>query len=291
MLFMSFDFSKIKVKDPDKLKFGTAGIPLSTPDRNTENGVKHLKELGLNAMELEFVRSVNLNDESAAIVNKAREEEDVTLTCHGSYFINLNAKEPEKIAASRARILKACDIARKAGAWSITFHAAFYLKMDKEEVYNNVKREMKIIVDELKKKGNKIWLRPETTGKPTQWGHYKEILRLSEELDQVLPCIDFAHLHARTNGKYNTLEEFRQVLKDVEKSLGRKGLDNMHIHLSGIEYGEKGEKHHLYLDDSDMNYKDLFKALKEFDCKGVVISESPNLETDAKIMKKTYDEL
>ncbi|MFT4311494.1 MAG: TIM barrel protein [Candidatus Woesearchaeota archaeon] len=288
---MSFDFTKIKVKNPNRLKFGTAGIPLSTPDRNTPNGVKYLKELGLSAMELEFVRSVNLNDDSAAVVNEAREKDDVTLTCHGSYFINLNAKEPKKIGASISRVLKACDIARKAGAWSMTFHAAYYLKMEKEVVYNQVKTQMKKIISELKDSGNEIWVRPETTGKPTQWGDYKEIIRLSQDVDQVMPCVDFAHLHARTNGKYNTLEEFRKVLMDLEKGLGREALDNMHIHLSGIEYGAKGERHHLYLDDSDMNYPDLFKALKEFKVKGALISESPNLEKDAKIMKKTYEEI
>jgi deoxyribonuclease IV len=290
---MSFDFSKIKVNNPSELKFGTAGIPLSTPEKNknTASGVSHLKNLNLNAMELEFVHSVNLNDETAANVNEIREKDDVTLTCHGSYYINLNAKEPAKIGASRSRVLQACDMARKAGAWSVTFHAAFYLGMEKELVYNNVKEQMKKIVDELKNKGNEIWVRPETTGKPTQWGDYKEIIKLSQEVDQVLPCVDFAHLHARTNGKYNTLEEFRTVLSDIETGLGREGLDNMHIHLSGIAYGEKGEKHHLFLDDSDMNYPDLFKALKEFKVKGVVVSESPNLEKDALIMKKTYEEM
>jgi deoxyribonuclease-4 len=286
---MSFDFNNIKVESPEKLKFGTAGIPLSTPDRNTPNGVKHLKNLNLNAMELEFVRSVNLNDESAAVVNEVRKKDDVTLTCHGSYFINLNALEPKKVGASIARVLKACDIARKAGAWSMTFHAAYYLKMEKEAVYNNVKTQMKKIISELKDAGNEIWVRPETTGKPTQWGNYKEILNLSEELDQVMPCVDFAHLHARNNGKYNTLDEFNTVLSGIEFKLGRKGLENMHIHLSGIAYSEKGEKHHLYLEDSDMNYVDLFKALKDFKAKGVVVSESPNLEKDAILMKKTYE--
>ena len=91
--------------------------------------------------------------------------------------------------------------------------------------------------------------------------------------------------------KNNTYEEFNEILTKYEKALGKKALDNMHIHMSGINYGEKGEKNHLFLKDSDMNYKDLMKALKEFKCKGVVICESPNLETDALLMKKTYSSL
>ncbi|MEK6937589.1 MAG: TIM barrel protein, partial [Nanoarchaeota archaeon] len=130
---------------------------------------------------------------------------------------------------------------------------------------------------------------PETTGKPTQWGDLKEILRLSQELEQVLPCIDFSHLHARTGGKNNTYEEFRQMLVEVEKAKGREALNNMHIHVSGINYTAKGERNHLNLQESDLNYKDLIKAWKEFKIKGVVISESPNIEGDALLMKEEWD--
>lgn len=286
---MNFDFSKIKVSKPDRLRFGTAGIPISTQGGKTWDGVNQVRKLGLEAMELEFVHSVNLNPKTAEQVNEARIKNDVLLTTHGSYYINLNAVEPEKRGASRTRVLQAADIARQAGAWSVTFHGAFYLGMEKEAVYNQVKDQMKKIIQELKDKGNLIWIRPETTGKPTQWGDYKEIIRLSQEVEQVLPCIDFAHLHARTNGKYNTTAEWRQVLTDMEKGLGKEALNNMHIHMSGINYGEKGEKNHLFLDESDLKYKDLIKVWKDFKIKGAVISESPNIETDALIMKKLYE--
>jgi len=287
---MTFDFSKIKVKNPEKLRFGNSGIPISTKDGGkTWDGVEQIRNLKLDAMELPFVHSVYLKEDTAEKVNEVRTKNDVLLTTHGSYYINLNAKEPEKRGASRSRVLQAANIGRQAGVWSLTFHSAFYLGMEKETVYNTVKEQMKKIIDELKDRGNPIWIRPETTGKPTQWGHYKEIIRLSQELDQVMPCVDFAHLHARTNGKYNTLEEFRTVLQDIEKGLGKEGLNNMHIHMSGINYGEKGEKNHLFLKDSDMNYVDLMKAFREFKIKGAVISESPNLEEDALLMKKEYE--
>jgi deoxyribonuclease IV len=150
---------------------------------------------------------------------------------------------------------------------------------------------MKQLVSELEESGNKIWLRPETTGKESQFGDIKELIQLSQEVEQVLPCIDFAHLHARTNGKYNTTEEFREVLMMVENGLGRRGLDNMHIHMSGINYGPKGEKNHLFLEESDFNWKDLLQVWKEFKIKGAVINESPNIEDDAQLMKKYWEGL
>lgn len=288
---MSFDFSKIKVDKPDRLRFGTAGIPIAARGGKTHDGVEKVRTLGLESMELEFVHSVNLTPETASVVNETRQKNDVMLTCHGSYYINLNAVEAQKVGASRSRVLQAANMARQAGAWSLTFHAAYYLKEDPAKVYDQVKTQLKKITEELKDQGNNIWIRPETTGKPTQFGDLKEIIKLSQDNDQVLPCVDFAHLHARTGGKNNTTAEFRSLLTDIESGLGRRGLDNMHIHMSGIAYSEKGEKHHLFLDDSDFNYKDLLKVWKEFKIKGVVVSESPNIEKDALFMKKFYDKI
>ncbi len=271
------------------LRFGTAGIPLSTEDRNTLDGIKHVNTLGLSAMELEFVHSVNIKKENAPLVKQAAEKNDVALSCHGQYFINLNAIEKEKVEASIKRVLNAADVANACGAFSMTFHSAFYLGMPPEKVYENVKENMKRIISVIKETNNPIWIRPETTGKPTQFGDIFELTKLSAELEQVMPCVDFSHFHARTNGKYNTYEEFSSILEEIEKTLGRFGLENMHIHVAGIEYGEKGEKNHLNLDDSDLNYKDLMKCLRDFKVKGVVISESPNIEGDALIMKRVYE--
>ena len=127
------------------------------------------------------------------------------------------------------------------------------------------------------------------TGKPSQFGDINELIRLSSELENVLPCIDFAHYHARDNGKYNTYEDFSKVLAEIEKSLGRQALNNMHIHLAGINYTIKGERNHLNLKDSDLNYKDLIRSFKEFKIKGVVISESPNIESDALVLKELFN--
>jgi deoxyribonuclease IV len=274
----------------NKLRFGTAGIPLNTPDRNTINGIKQVRNLGLEAMELEFVRSVNITEKKAPEVKETAKKEDVALTCHGQYFINLNSQEREKIEASKQRIYKAAKIASLCGAKSMTFHAAYYMKEDPEKVYQKVKEGMKEVLKKLKEDNYDIFVRPETTGKGTQWGDLKEIIKLSQEFDKVLPCIDFAHLHART-GKNNTLPEFREMLTQVESGLGRTALNNMHIHMSGINYSEKGERNHLTLKDSDFNYQDLLKVWKEFKVKGVVISESPNIEQDALLMQKRYQKI
>ncbi len=275
----------------NKLNFGTAGVPLSANPRTTIDGIGFVKKLGLSAMELEFVHSVNITKEKAPLVKEQSVKNDVILTCHGQYFINLSAKEKIKQLASVQRILNAARIAHACGAWSLTFHAGFYLGEEKTKVYNIIKSELKQIVKTLKSEGNNIWVRPETTGKNPQFGSFEELLQLSSELEQVMPCFDFAHIHARSNGKYNTLKEFTNILEDVEKYLGKRGLQNMHMHMAGIDYSDKGERKHLILEESDMNYKDLMKVLKDFNVKGVLICESPNIESDALLMKRYYDEI
>ena len=273
-----------------KLRFATAGIPISTEPRDTLNGIKRVRELGLGGMELEFVRNVNVSKELAPKVKKLAEELDVTLTCHGSYFVNLNSLEKEKRKASTQRILAAARRAWESGAFSVTFHAAFYQKTEPKKVYENVKTELKKITETLARESNKIWVRPETTGKPSQFGTVEEIVSLSRELEQVLPCIDFSHLYARSNGKFNSFKDFSGVLELIEKDLGKKALKELHCHVSGIEFGEKGERKHLILEKSKFNYVELLRAFKEFNCAGVIVCESPSIERDALLLKSTFDQ-
>ncbi|MEM1559916.1 MAG: TIM barrel protein [Ignisphaera sp.] len=274
---------------PSKLYFGTAGIPNSTSKKSTINGIKRIIELGLDSMEIEFVRGIRMSEKSAEEVRNTAQQLGVLLTVHAPYYINLNSSESSKIEASIQRIVESAKLGYIAGAWSVVFHSGYYGESASEEAYRNVKGALKVVINTLKDIGVEIWIRPEVMGGISEIGSLEEIIRLSEDLDDyIMPCIDFAHLHARSNGKYNTYEEFTQILELLEKRLGRIALDTMHIHVSGIEYGEKGEIKHLNLIESDLNYKDLIKALKEFSIKGVIISESPNLEEDAILIKNIY---
>lgn len=279
------------MKKVDRLRFGTAGIPISTPKPSTLTGIEQVKKLGLDAMELEFVRRVNLKPQTARKIKYVAQKNDVLLTAHAPYYINLNATEKAKREASKNRIIQSAERLHEAGGWSVVFHAGYYLKQEPFKVYDTIKSEIRDIVTTLQDKGVNVWIRPELTGKPTQFGSLNELIQMSQEVEQVLPAIDFAHCHARNKGKYNSTEEWREMLSLLEEGLGRDALDNMHIHISGIEYSDKGERNHLNLQESDMKWEDLLRVLKEFKVKGVVISESPNIEGDALLMKKKYEEI
>lgn len=269
----------------NKLHFLTAGLPLASEGKGYKKGLGIITDFDLDGLEVEFVHGVRLNDANRILLSEFTSQNGIVATCHGPYYINLNSEENEKIEASITRILDTARAGKSFGAFSITFHAAFYMKKQPVEVYKTVYNSFEKICKTLEDENNDIFIRPETTGKGTQWGTLEEIVKLSKEFKNVMPCIDFAHVHARNNGLYNTYDEFSAMLEFVGKELGTYALNNMHIHLAGIEYGPKGEKNHLILEESDMNYKDLLKALNAFDVKGALVCESPNIEGDAKLLK------
>jgi len=231
-----------------------------------------------------------MSQESAIQVRETAAKANIKLTAHAPYFINFNAHEPEKIKASQERLWQTARIASLCGAESIVFHAAFYLGDSPEKAYDTVKKHLGETLNQLKREGNRVWIRPEITGKPSQFGTPKEIFDLCTELEGLAPCIDFAHWHARTGG-FNSYHEFASILEQLKERLGRAALDNMHVHVTGIAYEGKGEIKHLNLKESDLQYAELLKALKDYEAKGIVICESPNLEEDAVLMQATYNNL
>jgi deoxyribonuclease-4 len=269
------------------LLFGTAGVPISSKARDTASGISRIGELGLGCMEIEFVRGVKMGEGTAGEVRKIAEKEKVALSVHAPYFINLNSSEKEKAVASTQRIKDSARIGALCGARDIVFHAAYYQKNSKERVYQVVKKQLNEILEWLDARKIDVCLRPETTGRKTQFGTIEEIINLSRELKNVLPCVDFSHIHARTR-TYNSYEESSEILAKIEKELGREALKNLQVHVSGIEYGHAGEKRHLNLMESDLKYKELLKAFRDFKVEGAVICESPNLEEDALLLQEEY---
>lgn len=272
----------------DKLNFLTAGIPIVAKDFGYKEAFKTFADMGLDGMEIEFVHGVKIGEENAKIVRENVQNNGFKITAHAPYYINLNSLEKDKLLASIERIKTTAQVSAELGAVSIVYHAAYYMKKSPEDVYQTVFNAHKNIVKFLEDKNINIYIRPETTGKATQWGNLEEIVRLSKEFKQVLPCVDFSHLHARYNGTHNTYDEFAKILEHIAENLGSEAIENFHGHIAGIAYTPKGERNHLNLLESDMNYKDLLKALKNFNVKGTIVCESPNIETDCKMLKDYY---
>ncbi len=272
---------------PKDIYFGTAGIPAALKGVPTFEALQKMPSLGLDALELEFVRQVNIDKETAKKIAEFSRKNDFRITAHASYYINLNSKDKQKLNASIKRLLNCAEIADLSNAKSIAVHAAYYMEEPPETVFENVKKTLRVFGEKYKNKKLKIKIGLETTGKKSQFGTLNEILRMMKNFKFVSVVVDFAHIHARCNGCLKRKEDFSKILKQI-KEHDRNLLRDLHMHVSGITYGDKGEKHHNPLLESDFNYKALMQALKEFGVRGTLISESPILEEDALRMKRYY---
>jgi len=274
--------------------FGTVGSPLSTPKKpgGTPGGILRLRELKLDALEMAWVQSVRVSDETCATIKTTATEAKLALSVHAPYYINLNAQTKELWYAGRDRLLAAARAGHKAGATDIIFHPGSYMKNEPAIANKVAVQRLAEVAAQLKDEGVDVILRPETMGKSAMLGTLEETIEWSREIEGVLPCIDFAHLHARAgDGTFNSYLEFSAALKLVKDGLGKRGLQALHIHLSGIEYGPKGEKKHLPLKEADLKYKELFRALVDAKASGRILCESPLMEEDALVMQKTCQSL
>lgn len=254
------------------IRFGPAGLG------GVNEAISNLEEyhkLGLKSCEIAFTYGVYIKSKKEAEeIGKKASELGIKLSIHAPYYINLNSNDKKKIEQSKKRILDCCEVANNLGAYRVIFHPGFYGKMTKEETYKNIRDAIIDIEKEIKKHGWKVNIAPETTGKVNVFGSTDEIYQLVKDTGCAF-CIDFAHILAREKKV-----DFPRILKQFSE------FKEIHIHFSGIEYGEKGERRHIRTDSKQL--KELIENLNKFsrDHEIVVINESPEPIEDSKLALK-----
>jgi deoxyribonuclease IV len=244
------------------IKFGPAGLG---PVKTATNVLEDYHKKGFRACEIAFTYSNYIKPHEAPIIKQKAQALGIELTIHGSYFINLNAAEKEKLEASKKRILDACEIGELLGAKCVVFHPGFFGKLPREKAYNNIKKAITEIQMKLKKNKWKIRIALETMGKINVFGSVEEISQLVIETSCGF-CIDFAHILARDK---------KVDYKKIESLFPQK---DWHVHFSGIVYGEKGEKHHRKTEKEE--WLTLLKNLPKN--KNIrIINESPSMVEDS----------
>jgi deoxyribonuclease-4 len=263
-------------------RIGTVGAPISTPKKpgGSVGAIQQMHALGLQALELGWVQAVRVSEETCAVIKKEAQIQDISISVHAPYFINLNADD-EEWPKSRKRLMDAAYYGNLAGATDIVFHPGSYFEQPPEVVLGKAIPRLSECLQEIRAAGNQVILRPETMGKSAMLGSLEDTLKMSKQIPGVLPCLDLAHLHARSGGKENSKAEWLAQLNLVRSVLGEDSLKTLHIHLSGIEYSAKGEKNHLPFRESDFNLVELLEALFQMNCAGRILCESPILEEDA----------
>ncbi|MET1159921.1 MAG: deoxyribonuclease IV [Thermoprotei archaeon] len=279
-----------------RFRFGPAGKPVSMKSSDITKAPEFLREMGLNAMEYEAVRGVKISEEKARLFGEKARENDVVLSLHAPYFINLASSKKSTIEASIKRLNESVQASMWMGAYIVVFHPGYYKDApSKKEALERVVENLKPVIEYRNSINAKnVWLGPETTGKASQVGDLDEVIEISKRLEGVKPVIDWAHLYARYEGKFITsVDDVIKVIDMLEKELGEYVVKPLHTHFSRIEYGKGGERKHHVLAEKDYGpeFEHVCKALTETGVEAVIISESPILEQDALVMKEICSRL
>ncbi len=275
----------------NEIRFGPAGIPAAAAGEGTAAGIAYCREIGLSAMEVEFVHGVNMKEEKAKEAGGIAKKNNVKLSCHAPYYVNFCAKEKPKLYATINYIVATAQAAFWLGASPIVIHTGFYMERPAEECKKLVYDTYQKCLDEMeKRKITGVVLGAELTGKKSAYGNLDEIIDLASHfgLKQVMPVIDYAHFHAR-EGRLKTREDYLRVLKRMENGLGSAAAKDFHCHFSGIEFTDKGERNHLPVSSGSPPFEPLAAAWKENDWAGRVICESPLIEKDALALQKAWE--
>jgi len=266
------------------MRFGPAGYPKVGSKSDPEASLKYTKELGLDALEVEFVRGARISEERAKAVGQCARSLDIRLSCHAPYFISFNSDNPETVDKSVDWVLDTAVAAHNLGAYIIVIHAASYGKSPDTAMENVIKglTRCKNRLDDMGIRD--VILGVETMGKKGQFGTLKEIGQVMDSVDGVRPVLDVAHVHARGVGCLRTQDDMKALMDEYFPLCG----DVAHFHISCIKYGDKGEICHLPLSEKDPNMQLLANVLEDYDRDCTFICESPLVEKDAIVFRDMF---
>jgi deoxyribonuclease-4 len=254
-----------------------------------------LHEEGLDAFEYQASRwgpKPQMKQEDARRLGEEARNNDVRLSIHGSYFVNLSGKK-DVVEASKRRLIACATAADWMGAYVMVFHTGFYGRFEKSFAFKTCVAALKEVGAEMKSLGLKVKLGPETMGRKFQVGTIDEIIAICQEVEGTQLVIDWGHLHALHQGTLKRVEDFRAIAEKVEQKLGTQALKSMHCHFSKVEFTSQGEKRHHTLDEERYgpDFRMLAEVIADFQLHPTMICESPILDIDARKMQQTLKEV
>ncbi|RCX09300.1 deoxyribonuclease-4 [Anaerobacterium chartisolvens] len=278
------------------IRFGPSGNSESFYEQGNKSSVQMpgwLNRMGLNAYEYQCSRGVNIDEAVAGRIGEQAAINDVFLSVHAPYYINLASPEEEKRNNSINYIIDTMKAAKWMGAKRIVVHTGSCGKVDRKWAFNTASAALMEAIRQCDRLGlGDIAICPEVLGKMNQLGNLDEILEMCRLDERLIPTIDFAHLHARGMGCLNTSDDFEGVLNKIEAALGYQRLKHIHIHFSRVEFTAGGEKRHCCYDDVRFgpDFEFLAELLYIKRMEPVIICESRgSMAEDALKLKNIYE--
>ena len=278
----------------NRVLFGPAGYP-SEARGNVKRVFQILAEAGVDALEYAAVHGLKTNEEKAKIIGELARESGITMSMHAAYYIRLASKTPRIRESSIGRLVKALRFAPWMSVKRIVFHPGYLGGLSKEEAHVVIRNALRSVWETAGDQGGGAVLAPEIAGKLSAYGSVDQIIRLCQEVDGCIPTIDWAHLYARSQGEVNDRENYLKILTQFENELGKLFINNMHFHISGITFTEKGEAAHRPLGQEwGPDILPLIEIVRECGYKRynpIFISESTNPLRGALYAKFLFEEL
>jgi deoxyribonuclease IV len=258
-----------------ELQFGPARIPSrESPDE----AVAILLERGYSACEIDFEGKFWMDYPWAEQLGQLARDAGIALSVHAPIagFVG-HAERGKKLNMAIGMLDHSAGIALAAGAELVVFHPGFLLGREREQALDDVVEQAGELRERLEKKGRAVPFGVEVMGRVNELGTIDDVLALASRLDWVRPVLDFAHMHATSDGAFTEVDAFAEALDRADAVL-EPGAP-FHIHFSDIAYANRNETKHLAYGEGTLRAEPLGEALAWFERPATVISESPNEES------------
>jgi len=264
---------------PRQLHFGPARVPSR---ESPEAALEALLARGLSACEIDFEGRFWMDYEFAERFGELAREHDIALSVHAPIagFMG-HAERGKKLNMAVGMLDHSAGIAKAAGAEVVVFHPGFLLKRTREEAIDSVVEQLGELRERLEGKDRAVPFGIEVMGRVRELGSVDDVVEIASRLDWIRPVLDFAHMHATSDGAFLTVDPFVDALRKAD-SVIEDGAP-FHIHFSDIQFANRNETKHLPYGEGTLRAEPMRDALAQFTRPATVISESPTSESTDEI--------
>jgi deoxyribonuclease IV len=257
----------------ENLKFGPARIPSR---ESPEQAVELLLASGYTACEIDFESGFWMDYEWAGRLGALARGHGIALSVHAPLFGFMGHVEASgrKFASAVGALDRSAGIAAACGAELVVFHPGFLLGRSREDALDSVCEQLGTLRERLEGKGRGVPFGVEVMGRVRDLGSADDCIAIATRLDWVRPVLDFAHMHATSDGAFTDVDAFAAPLEAADAVLPPGAP--FHIHFSDIAFANRNETRHLSYGEGTLRAGPLAEALRRFERPATVISESPD---------------
>jgi deoxyribonuclease IV len=261
-----------------EIRFGPSGLPVGSFDEAAAELASH----GYRAVEIGFAGGFWLDYDTAPQLAEALQAQDILLSVHAPLAAFMgHVDRSKKFKMALGMLDHTAGLAKALNAEVIVFHPGFLLGREREQAIDDVVDQLGDLRARLESKDRLVPFGIEVMGRVRELGTLDDVLEIASRVDFVRPVLDFAHMHATSDGAYLETELFATALEAADDAM--QDDERFHIHFSDIAYANRNETKHLPYGEGTLRVDGLRDALERFDRPATVISESPDEDSTQRI--------